>query len=102
MRTIRLSQTFNEELSQLLEQGQDNFGARVALRSSNRVRHTIETFLVRHPRRTVDPILGICAYPVRDVPFVLLYDYDDHELRMHLVIHAKSDRTLVDLSTVVW
>ena len=47
---------------------------------------TIFNFIVRYPHRTVDPILDICALAVRDTPFVILYDYDDQELRIHLII----------------
>ncbi len=47
-------------------------------------------------------MLGICAYHVTATPFVLLYDYDDTELRIHLIIHAKADRAQIDLSAVEW
>ena len=102
MRTIRQSQSFNEELAELLLQGLPRFGARAVTQSSNRVRHAIEHLLVHHPVRPIDPDLGICANPVNGVPFVWLYDYDDTELRVHLVIHASADRRDVDLSTIVW
>ena len=95
MRTIRLSQTFNQELASLLEQGLPKFGPRIVAQTSNRVRHIIEHFLVHYPVRTPDPVLGICAYPVTGVPFVILYDYDESELRIHLVIHASAGRKTV-------
>ena len=102
MRAIRLSRTYREELLELLSQGVPRFGATVVAEKRKRVIDTIDNFLAHHPVRPVDPIIGICAYPVTGVPFVILYDYDDAELRIHLVIHASADRTLVDLSTVVW
>ena len=102
MRTIRYSSSFFEELATLLEQGIDRFGPAVVARKRAAVLGTIKDFLALHPVRPVDAVLGICAYQVRNSPFVIVYDYDDAELRVHLVIHASADRTLVDLSTVVW
>ena len=86
----------------LLEQGVAAFGSRVAGQKRSDVMSTIRTFLAVHPKRPVDPEIGICAYPVTGAPFVILYDYDDAELRVHLVIHARADRTKIDLSKVVW
>ena len=82
--------------------GVPRFGPAVVAQKRAAVLNTIRNFLARHPVRPVDPIIGIYAYPVTGVPFVILYDYDDAELRIHLVIHASADRTLVDLGTVVW
>jgi len=101
MRSIRLSQSFRDELPRLLAQG-TRFGAAVIADKRSRVVHTIEHVLAQHPKRPVDPVLGLCAYPVTKTPFVLLYDYDDRELRVHLIIHGGMDRTAVDLSKVVW
>ena len=102
MRSIRYSQSFYEELATLLEQGIDRFGPAVVAQKRADVLGTIKDYLAHHPRRPVDDVLGICAYQVRTVPFVILYDYDDSELRVHLVIHASADRTQVDLGAVVW
>ena len=102
MRSIRLSRTFNEELVELLEQGLPRFGARVVAQKSALVFRTIQHFLVHYPMRPVDSDLGICAYPVSGTPFVILYDYDDTQLRIHLIIHGASDRTQIDLAAVTW
>ena len=102
MRAIKLSRTFNDELAELLAQGIDRFGAKVVGQKRALVFHTIENFIAHHPVRPIDPDLGICAYPLSGAPFIVIYDYDDHVLRVHLIIHAKADRRLVDLSTVVW
>ena len=102
MRAIRYSQTFYDELSELLSQGIDRFGAAVVAQKRALVFATIQNYLTHYPVRPIDSDLGICAYPVTGVPFVLLYDYDDAQLRVHLIIHASADRTLVDLSSVIW
>ena len=86
----------------MLEQGIPRFGLDVVEQKRNLIKSTIEQFLTRHPVRPVDPILGIWAYPLTGTPFVLLYDFNDAELRIHLIIHAGADRRLVDLSTVEW
>ena len=101
MRTVRLSQSFRDELTRLLGQGA-RFGAMVIADKRACVIHTIETTLTTNPKRPIDPVLGICTYHVTKTPFVLLYDYDDSELRVHLIIHAKADRALIDLTTVIW
>ena len=102
MRSFRLSRTFNDELVELLGQGLPRFGASVVADKQALVFDTIETYLVHFPARPVDPVLGLCACSVGKTPFVLLYDYDDIELRVHLVIHESADRTLIDLAAVVW
>lgn len=102
MRTIKYSRSFFEEFAVLLEQGVDRFGARVVADKRSLVLDTIKNFLAVYPRRPVDPVLGICAYQVRKSPFVVLYDFDGNELRIHLVIHSAADRTQVDLAAVKW
>ena len=102
MRAVRLSRTYREELLELLSQGLPRFGATVVAEKRERVIDTIDNFLAHYPVRPVDPVIGICAHHVTKTPFVILYDYDDAEVRIHLVIHAAADRTLVDLNTVVW
>lgn len=102
MRRIRYSQSFYEEFAILLEQGVDRFGPAVVAAKRARVLDTISNMLARHPRRAVEPVLGICAFQVRTTPFVVLYDYDDDELRVHLVIHVSADRAQVNLSAVIW
>ncbi len=101
MRNVRLSKSFRDEFARLLAQGV-RFGPRVVADKNRRVVDVIENILAPNPKRPSDPLLGICAYHVAKTPFVVLYDFDDSELRVHLIIHAKADRTLIDLSAVVW
>lgn len=102
MRAIRYSQTFRQELVELLAQGIDRFGVAVVAEKRALVYRAIQDVIALYPIRPVDPIVGLCAYPVSRTPFVLLYDYDDEELRMHVIIHGGADRSLIDLSTIVW
>lgn len=102
MRRVRFSKTYGNEFEALLSQGLRHFSVKIVQSKRQLVRATIHQFLVRHPARPVDPVLGICAYEVSNTPFVLLYDYDDAELRVHFVIHKSADRTKIDLSKIDW
>ena len=102
MREIRYSRTFYAELAELLEQGIDRFGPKVVAEKRAKVLDTISNFLVHHPVRTADAIIGKCAYHVTGTPFLLIYDYDDAELRIHLVVHASADRKPFDPASVEW
>jgi hypothetical protein len=102
MRAVRLSKTYDDEFAKLLEQGLARFGAAIVRQKRDLVERTITEFLAAHPVRPIDPVLGICAYPVTKAPFVLLYDYDDDELRLHLIIHRHADRAAIDLASVIW
>ena len=102
MRRIRRSLSFAEAFENLLEQGLPVFGYEVIEDKRAKVEDTIRRFLVAHPVRPVDPILGLFTYAVTDTPFVLLYDFDDAELRIHLIVHGRADRRIIDLSAVVW
>lgn len=101
-RRVRVSKTYQDELEKLLEQGIPRFGLEVVGEKRDRVNHTIEHYLASHPRRPKDRYLDIWSYEVTGAPFVLLYDFDDNELRVHLIIHASADRMLIDLSKVEW
>lgn len=102
MRTVRFSRTSYDEFAELLAFGSERYGPALVAEKRDRVLRTAEVFLARHPVRPANPELGVCALPVTRTPFVLVYDYDDAELRIHLVIHERADRRAVDLSKIVW
>ena len=102
MRRIRRSLSFADAFEHLLEQGLPRFGYEVIAEKRAKVEHTIRTFLAEHPVRPIDPVLEIYIYTVTDTPFVLLYDFDEDELRIHLIVHGSADRRNIDLKTVVW
>jgi hypothetical protein len=39
---------------------------------------------------------------VSRTPFVILYDFDEAELRVHLVLHRNADLSNVDVATIDW
>ena len=102
MRQVRLSRTFFDQLHILLEQGYPKFGERVVLEKRERVFRLIENHLVHYPRIPRDPRHGLCVYPVRKPPFVVVYDYDDVELRVMFLFHEHDDYANLDPNLVEW
>ncbi len=103
MRRVRLSKTFLYQLDDLLAQGEAKFGTRVADDKLHRTYATINNHLVWFPAtKRPDRRLKLHFYPVTKTPFVLAYDFDDDELRIHYVLHASADRRLLDPSDIAW
>ena len=103
MRDIRYSRTFYDDLATLLEQGIDRFGGKVVAEKRDLVFTTIATFLAHHPAaKRPHPTLGLRVYPISKTPFVVLYDFDDNELRVHFILHKHADLTALDPTSVEW
>ena len=103
MRTVKLSQTFHDQLNELLDQGEQRFGLAVIEQKKAIVYATIRQHIVFFPAsRLRDPDLGLHFYPVSKTPFVLVYDYDDAELRIHFVLHKRADRSRIDTTDIQW
>jgi plasmid stabilization system protein ParE len=103
MRTVRVSRSYLAAFHALLAYGEARFGRAVVDDKRARVERTIANILRDYPgigRREAH--LGVYSYPVTRTPFVLLYDYDDYELRIHLIVHARADRTRIVLGDVEW
>ena len=101
-RRVRRSRNYLESFQNLLEQGLPKYGVRVVEAKRAIVDRLITEFLSRHPRRPIDPVLGLYTYPVSGTPFLLIYDFDDDELRLHLVVHVGMERSGIDLSDIQW
>ena len=68
-----------------------------------RIETFIHEFLAHNPRTgTFDPGLGFFVYPVSKTPFVLIYDFDDAELRLQLIVHNRADRSQIDPAGIIW
>ncbi len=102
MRRVRFSKTFRDQLDELLAQGYPKFGERVVTEKRDLVLRVITDYLALHPRRPRDVQHGLCVYPVSRTPFVLIYDFDDDELRMLFIFHGRDDLREVDASAVEW
>ena len=103
MRDVRLSVTFNDQLNELLARGEDRFGAAVADEKRRKVYSTIRTFLASHPgSKRPDSRLGLVVYPITDTPFIILYDFDDAELRVHFIFLCGADFVDLDPRSAEW
>lgn len=103
MRRVCRSIEYVEELQRLLRQGLPKFGYAVVEEKRALVDACIEHRLVNHPAtRRIDPALGLYTYPVTGTPFVLVYDFDDSEVRIHYIFHVSADRTALDMSLITW
>ncbi|MEQ1712376.1 MAG: hypothetical protein ABL908_13380 [Hyphomicrobium sp.] len=64
---------------------------------------TIQGFLVTYPEaKQPHPSLGLRVYPIRRTPFIVIYDFDDAELRVHFVLHEHADLADLDPALVAW
>jgi mRNA-degrading endonuclease RelE of RelBE toxin-antitoxin system len=102
MRRVVRSRTYVAQLKTFIEQGTETFGAAVAERTLARIDHTIEQHLARYPKKPIDDRLGLYVYAVSRTPFVLIYDFDDEELRIHFIVPGRADRTKIDPMSVHW
>ena len=102
MRRVRLSKTFLDQLDILLEQGYPRFGERVIVEKRNRVFDVINDHISNFPKIPIDPSLGLCVYSVSQTPFVLIYDFDEAELRVHFILHGGMDRSNLDPTIADW
>lgn len=102
MRQVRLSRTFRDQLDELIAQGYPKFGDRVVTEKRELVLRTITDHLAQHPRRPRHPQHGMCVYSVSRTPFVLIYDFDEDELRVLFIFHGAADLRRLDPTTVAW
>jgi plasmid stabilization system protein ParE len=103
MRAVRVSRTFVAALHDLLAYGEARFGSAVVDDKRARVERAIELLLATYPAiGSCETNLGVYSYVVTRTPFVLLYDFDDAELRIHLVVHARADRSRTAIDEVEW
>jgi plasmid stabilization system protein ParE len=102
-RSVRFSRTFLDQFVEHLAWGEAQFGRAAADAVKDRVFYVIETLLARHPAvKRPHPDLGLTAYPVSGTPFLVLYDFDDAELRVHFILHARSDLAGLDPKASEW
>ena len=103
MRNVRVSKTAFDQLNALLAQGIEPFGVRVVAEKRDRVYATIEHVLAAFPAiKRRHPGLGLCVYPIARTPFVVLYDFDDTELRVHFIFHRHADLHDLDPGSIEW
>ena len=103
MRRVVYSKNALQNLQRLIEQGVERFGETVARAKGRTLMTFVETRLASQPRlgqRVRE--LKLYKYEVRVAPLVVLYEFDDDELRVHDVVHARTDIPNTDLSEIAW
>jgi len=100
MRRVVRSRTYVAQLKTFIDQGTETFGAAIAERTLARIDHTIEQHLARYPKKPIDDQLGLYVYAVSRTPFVLIYNFDEEEMRVHFIVPARADRTRIDPMSV--
>jgi plasmid stabilization system protein ParE len=102
-RAVKLSMTFNDQLVEQIDYGEQRFGARVAEEKKERVLAVIENLLANNPAiKPPHPALGLVVYPISDTPFFILYDYDERELRVHFIFRAGASLDDLDPNSAEW
>jgi len=103
MRKIVVSRGYLKALHEQLAFGKARFGARIVDEKRRRIFSVIRDVLAVYPAiGAFDEALRVFHYPVSGTPFVVLYDFDSDELRIHLIIHRRADRSNVDIDKVDW
>jgi predicted transcriptional regulator len=103
MRTLKLSKTFNDQLIDNIALGERRFGKQTAEQKKEKVPDIIETLLLHNPAiKGRYANLGLVVYPISNTPFFVLYDYDDHELRVHFVFIKGKPMDDIDPATAEW
>jgi mRNA-degrading endonuclease RelE of RelBE toxin-antitoxin system len=102
MRQVRYSTTFIHQFHTLLAQGEAKFGARVADQKRDLVYDTIDGYLALFPQKRRDPDIELYTHAIAGTPFVVIYDFDDEELRVFFIVHGHADRARIDPDAVEW
>jgi mRNA-degrading endonuclease RelE of RelBE toxin-antitoxin system len=102
MRQVRYSATFIHQLNSLLAQGEAKFGARVVDEKRELVFDTIDRFLAQFPSKRRDQDINLCTHVIANTPFIVIYDFDDTELRVFFIVHRHADRIHIDPGDAKW
>ena len=90
-------------LHELLAYGHRQFGSGVVVELRSRIDKMVAATLVQLPAmEQFDPDIGVYATPIEDTPFMLLNDFDETTLRLHLIVHARAKLADVDRSKIEW
>jgi plasmid stabilization system protein ParE len=102
MRRVVPSRTYVAQLQVFIEQGIARFGLAVANRTLARIERTIEHLAHFPASKKPDAKFGLTVSRVARTPFVVLYDCDDAELRVHFILPASADRRGLDPASAEW
>ena len=102
-RGVRISRTARELFRTMLAQGVEKFGVEVVDEKRRIVLDTLENYLAEYPHHGLnDRGRKLRHFPVSKTPFVVVYEYDEAELRVLFIIHKRADRSRLDPTLVEW
>jgi hypothetical protein len=64
--------------------------------------HQLNALLARFPKKPRDPDIDLYTHAITGTPFVVIYDFDDTELRVFFIVHGHADRARIDPAGVEW
>ncbi len=103
MRAVRYAQSAERALYKLLEQGAERFGVAVADEKRRLLLSCVRGYLAINPHHGLTtPGAPFRHYPVDDTPFVVIYEYDDAEIRVLFITHKRADRRKLDPRDLEW
>lgn len=102
MRQVRYSTTFIHQLNTLLAQGEPKFGTQVVDQKRDLVYDTIDHYLALYPKKLRDPDIDLYTHAITGTPFVVIYDFDDTELRVFFIVHGRASHAGMDPPGVEW
>lgn len=87
----------------MLAQGAEKFGPAVADEKRHLVQKAIRTILAEHPENgSYAKRRKLYHYEVSDAPFVIVYQFDDDELRVLFIVHKRADRRRLKAANAEW
>ena len=103
MRQVRIAASAHAFFQSMLEQGAEKFGIPVAQEKERIVHDTLHGTVAEHPHRgRHDERLSLYTYHVGTTPFVLVYEFDEAEVRVLFIVHERADRRRLHRRDVSW
>ena len=103
MRAVRFSRSAEDAFHMMLAQGAAKFGVDVAESKRQLLIDCVRTYLAEYPHHGLrTPGQSFRHYPVSKTPFVVVYEYDDAEVRVLFITHQRADRRRLDPRDVDW
>jgi mRNA-degrading endonuclease RelE of RelBE toxin-antitoxin system len=93
----------NENLAVLLAAGAKHYSQDFLELQRKRVFAAVRSRLLDMPEAyRVDPAIGLRTMQVKHTPFRLAYDFDDTQVRVHVIFHRHANRETIDITSIDW
>ena len=104
-RKVVYSKTFIEQLLNFTDRGEQAYGKRLAQEKKRLVFSLLDDTIAATPAiKARHPRLGLVVYPVSNTPFIVIYDFDDEEVRVLMCLLKGAGTRLdhFDPASVEW